>query len=373
MKKRLKSSSDLKFMMMALRLARKGEGCTRPNPPVGAVITKHGRIAGSGYHKCAGGPHAEIHALQRAGSAARGGTLYVTLEPCSTWGKTGPCTDAIIDSGIKMVHVATLDPNPRHAGKGIKMLRAAGIIVNIGLCEDKALELINAFGKWIINKTPHLTLKLATSIDGKIADLHGQSKWITGPSSRGIVNRLRIKADAVMVGIETILKDNPTLLPKGRHSSSPFRIIVDSSGRIPTGVKVLSDGRQKRTFVATTRQCSRNNLDRIQRTGAKVIIVPGDSRRVSLPRLMRILGKLGVLHVICEGGGEIAASLINSKLVDDFYFFMAPIIIGGVCSRSAVAGRGWTLHNAPRLVFDTLRKTGNDILIHAKPYNKEAK
>ena len=233
---------DERWMRRALALARRGEGCTRPNPPVGAVVVVRNRLVGQGYHQIAGGPHAEVHALRKAGRHSAGATLYVTLEPCSTQGRTPPCTDAIIAAGVRRVVVAVRDPNPRHAGRGLIVLRRKGIEIHEGVVADQATELLRPFAKWIQHKTPYVTLKLAMTLDGRIADAQGRSQWITGPAMRGAVHALRRRVDAILVGRETAAIDDPNLLPRPARGRQPFRVVVDSRGRLPPNLRMLHDG-----------------------------------------------------------------------------------------------------------------------------------
>ncbi|MFH0907703.1 MAG: bifunctional diaminohydroxyphosphoribosylaminopyrimidine deaminase/5-amino-6-(5-phosphoribosylamino)uracil reductase RibD [bacterium] len=331
--------NDEKWMARALVLARKGEGLTRPNPPVGAVAVKAGKVVGAGWHRRAGTDHAEVLALRQAGAKARGATLYVTLEPCSTWGKTPPCVDAVVEAGIARVVVAIRDPNPAHEGRGLAMLRRKGIVVVENVLQEEAAELIEPFAKWITTGHPYVTLKLAMSFDGKIADRNGTSRWISGKASQKKVHELRRRADAIMVGAGTVRADDPQLLPRPGRGRKPFRVIV---GRIPRTARVLRDEHAARTIVAAP-----------------------DGGRISLSRLMKQLGKRGLLHVLCEGGGELAASLIKAGLVDEYFFFIAPKFMGGRKAVSALGGTGWLLKDAPGVRFVSGESVGPDLLVRA--------
>lgn len=354
------------WMARALVLARRGEGLTRPNPPVGAVIVRGRNLVGEGWHHHSGGLHAEALAIQKAGQRARNATLYVTLEPCCTQGRTPPCTQAIIQSGIRRVVLAVRDPNPRHNGLGIAVLRKAGVEVSEGVGALEARRLIAPFQQWIRTRRPYLTLKLAVSLDGKIADERGRSRWITGPAARRQVQVWRRSADAVLVGARTALADDPSLLPKPSGKRRPWRIIVDTRGNLASDAKIFTDGHQAQTIIATTRQCPARRRNAWLLTGAQVWVLPGSRGGVSLAALMKALGRLGCLHVLCEGGGELAASLIRAGLVNEFRFFIAPCIIGGKAP-GAVGGISWPLLSAPKLVFTECRRMGQDILIKARP------
>lgn len=354
-------------MKLAIGLARQGEGLTRPNPPVGAVIVNQYGIAGKGFHRRAGADHAEIIALKRAGAQAEKATLYATLEPCRTFGRTPPCVDAVIKSGIRRVVVAVSDPNPRHAGRGLSILRKAGIEVITGVCSDEGRKLIEPFTKWIFSGLPYVSLKMAMSYDGKTADYRGCSRWITGKEARCFVHGLRRRVDAILVGAGTVLADDPSLLPKPSKERHPFRIILDARGIVSPTARILSDSASARTIMATTLQCPRHRRDEWGRRGARVWLLPANRGGVSIPALMRKIGRMGLLHVLCEGGAEVAAALIRAKAVDEYFFFIAPRLIGGVKSKGAVGGKGWQLDAAPGLCFQECRGMGRDILIRAKP------
>jgi diaminohydroxyphosphoribosylaminopyrimidine deaminase/5-amino-6-(5-phosphoribosylamino)uracil reductase len=350
-------------MQFALSLARDGIGLTRPNPPVGAVIYRGGKIAGKGAHRRAGGPHAEITALQQAGKRARGSTLYVTLEPCCTAGRTGACTDAILAAGIRRLVVAATDPNPAHAGKGMRLLRRRGVDVISGVCRSDAESLIAPFKKWITTGRPYLTLKLGLSLDGYLADTTRRSRWITGPASRREVQAMRRSVDAIMVGIETVRADDPRLTPRPRNRREPLRVVVDSRGRIPLRSRVLNDSRVASTVVATTNACPERRARAIRARGAQVVKCRASKEGVSIPSLMSALGRLDVLHVLCEGGGKLAGSLIDRDLVDEYALFVAPVLLGGGVN---VAGElGWPLSGAPALTITETSRFGDDLLLRA--------
>lgn len=360
-------ASDAVFMARAIALARRAEGLTRPNPPVGAVVVRDGRVVGEGYHAGAGRPHAEVNALGMARRRARGATLYVTLEPCSTWGRTPPCTDAILAAGIRRVVAAVKDPNPHHAGRGLAVLRRHGVEAALAATgSDEAEELIAPFASWITRGRPRLVLKLAATLDGRIADAAGRSKWITGPAARRLAQDWRRASDAVMVGVETVLADNPRLLPRPARGRRPWRIVVDSRGRTPADARVFADGRADRTVLATTAACADEAMRRYLAAGAQVAVLPADGAgRVSLPDLLAHLAGMEVMQVLCEGGGELAAALIRGGLADEMRWFIAPRLLGGG-SRPAVGGAGWPLACAPELCFRTVARAGADLVVHAR-------
>ncbi|MBC8206817.1 MAG: bifunctional diaminohydroxyphosphoribosylaminopyrimidine deaminase/5-amino-6-(5-phosphoribosylamino)uracil reductase RibD [Kiritimatiellales bacterium] len=328
------------FMQRALELARRGEGMTCPNPPVGAVLVQNGKIIAEGFHKKAGSPHAEVNCLRQVdGQTSKrlsSAILYVSLEPCSTTGRTPPCTDLILERDIRRVVIGCKDPNPAHAGRGIRKLRRAGVEVITGVCRKEAEALIAPFAKRMLIGLPYVTLKLGVTLDGRIADSSGKSQWITGPAARKKVQELRRAADAIMVGAGTVRADNPSLLPRPAKGRTPWRVVVGSD--IPKTSNVLTDDAASRTLVVNG----------------------------PLKKVLRDLAKNDVMHVVCEGGGELAASLIRAGLVDEFVIFMAPSLLGGT-GFPMVGKKGWALANMPRLSFQTLEKCGEDILIRAVP------
>lgn len=355
---------DGEWMDTALRLARRGEGLTRPNPPVGAVVVRNGRLVGSGYHRRAGGPHAEVYALRQAGARARGATLYVTLEPCSSWGRTPPCTEAILAAGIRRVVAAIRDPNPRHAGRGFWILRRAGVEVEWGVGAEQAEDLIAPFASFILRKRPHLTLKLGLTLDGRIADRTGRSRWITGAASRQVVQALRRRADAILVGAGTASADDPGLLPHPPRGRAPFRIIVDAIGRVPLASRVFNDPAASRTLFATTAACPEAYRRALAARGVEVALLPACRGRLSLRALMPLLYKRGIMQVLCEGGGMLAASLVAEGWADELYLFTAPLLLGGA-GVAALAGRGWLLRDAPRFTLKEVARVGEDVMIRA--------
>lgn len=332
-------SLDEKYMRMALCLAEKARGRTSPNPMVGAVVVKNGHVVSRGYHRKAGEPHAEAIALKRAGSAAKGATLYVTLEPCSHTNKrTPPCTPLVIQSGVKRVVIAMIDPNPRVSGGGIKTIRKSGIKLVTGVLEAEARKLNEAFIKHVTTKTPFVTLKIAQTLDGKIATATGESKWITGEEAREEGRRLRDINDAILVGINTILKDNPSLTARIPGGRDPIRVIVDSRLRIPLNAKVLIQKSQAKTMVATLSNVPESKIKKLQDIGAEVLTIKSALGRVDLQDLMKKLGKKDIMNVLIEGGAEVNASALKSSIVDKIVMFIAPTIMTGKDSLCSIGG-----------------------------------
>lgn len=316
------------YMKMALDLARHGEGFTSPNPMVGALIVKDGEVVGRGFHVKAGEDHAEILALKEAGERARGGILYITLEPCCHVGKTGPCTEAIVKTGIRKVVVGMQDPNELVNGKGIRELKRLGVEIEMGVCEKECQELNEFFIFWIKHQTPFVILKTASTLDGKIATFKGESKWITSEESRAMVQSLRNKVDAILVGIGTVVTDNPSLSLQNKDRINPLRVVVDSKLRISPRAKVLKVDEKHRTMVVTTRKATLKKRKALERKGVEVVVVPDKRGRVSLVSLLKLLGKQGVMSVLVEGGAEVNASFLKEKLAHKIYTFMAPRILG---------------------------------------------
>ncbi len=359
------SEADSRWMEYAVALARRGEGRTRPNPPVGAVVVRGDRAVGTGYHHRAGEPHAEILALRKAGHSARGATLYVTLEPCSTWGRTGPCTEAIIQSGIQRVVVGVRDPNPSHRGRGLRRLRAQGLRVTCGVERRQAAELIAPFAKWVQNGLPFVTLKLGMTLDGRIADGRGKSRWITGPMARRTVLGLRDRVDAVLIGRTTAACDDPCLL--GRRNHDLFRVVVDSHLTLKHTLHMFCDPAAQKTIVATTPHAPSQSRQWLLRRGVTVWKLPARQGKVDLRRLLRRLGHQGCLHVLCEGGGELAADLLRNGLVDRLLLFVCPAVLGGE-GVPAIGGSGWLLSRMPRFRFETIRRCGHDLFLSLIPF-----
>jgi diaminohydroxyphosphoribosylaminopyrimidine deaminase/5-amino-6-(5-phosphoribosylamino)uracil reductase len=356
---------DEKYMRMALRLAAKAKGRTSPNPMVGAVVVKNGKVIARGYHHKAGEPHAEAIALKKAGEKAKGATLYVTLEPCShTDKRTPPCAPLVMQSGVKRVVIAMIDPNPRVSGGGVKTLRKAGLEIVTGVLEAEAGKLNEAFIKHITTGMPFVTLKIAQTLDGKVATATGESKWITGEKARQEGHRLRDANDAILVGINTVLKDEPSLttrIPKGRD---PIRVIVDSTLRIPVHAGVITQKSPAKTIIAALASAPMAKTEKIQEAGAEVLTVKSSRDRVDLRDLMKKLGRKGIISVLIEGGPEVHASAIKSGIVDKVVLFVAPVLMTGRDSLCSIGGVSPArLGQAIRLEDVTSRFVGNDLMI----------
>jgi diaminohydroxyphosphoribosylaminopyrimidine deaminase/5-amino-6-(5-phosphoribosylamino)uracil reductase len=359
-------SDDGKFMKRAIELAVRAEGSVSPRPPVGAVVVRDARIVGEGWTKPRPGPHAETEALAQAGDAARGATVHVTLEPCSHTGDTAPCSDALIAAAVARVVVGATDPNPKVNGQGIAKLRAAGIEVMEAVESKACLALIEPFSKWVDSGTPFVTLKMAASLDGKTAAPDGTSMWITGDAARADVHELRRRADAVIVGSMTVLRDDPLLtcrLEGVDVHAQPLRVIIDGSGRTPEISRVFN--RDAPTLVITNEDLADAHVERWRAAGAEVARVPAGESGVDVRAALGALGERGICHVLVEGGPTIAASFIASGLVDRFVLYLAPILIGGDAPGLLNDGVK-TLTDAWSLQIEDVRSVGDDLRIDAR-------
>ena len=361
-------------MKQALRLAEKGRGRTSPNPMVGAVVVKQGRVVGRGYHPKAGQPHAEVMALHKAGPQARGATLYVTLEPCChTRKRTPPCVPILIHSQLRRIVVAMRDPNPKVRGRGITQLRQSGLEVTVGCMEKEAQQLNEAYGHWIRTNRPLVILKAAMTWDGKIATANGESKWITGEEARRHVHQTRGQVDAIMVGIGTVLKDDPQLSARSvgeslrtRIMSQPLRVIVDSRLRIPLTAKVCRWTIEQPTMVITTAQASKKKIRRLQDRGVEVLTVLTQKKQVSLMACLNQLGKMGVTSVLLEGGSELTASALGQQLVNKVMLYAAPRLLGGQDAKGLIGGRSpHRLADATEVKNVRFLPLGHDMLMTA--------
>jgi diaminohydroxyphosphoribosylaminopyrimidine deaminase/5-amino-6-(5-phosphoribosylamino)uracil reductase len=355
------------FMKRALELAELGRGTTSPNPMVGALVVKNGKIIASAYHRRPGALHAEALALRKAGKHAEGAALYVNLEPCAHIGRTPPCTKAIIAAKIKRVHCAMQDPNPLNNGRGIKILRKNNIAVSVGLLQEEAQKLNEVFVKYITKNVPFVTLKMAESLDGKIATRKNDSKWITSEASRGYVHRLRSEVDAVLVGINTVIKDDPLLTSRGRRS--PIKVVLDPDLRVPEGAKIFSKESRSLSIITIQKKSLRKKsviekIKRLNKRGILVISCAGREGRIDLKMLLRELAELEIAHLLVEGGGDTAAGFLEKNLVDRVLFFIAPKIIGGKDAVTSIEGVGVdNVNKAIRLKNIEVEKMGEDILV----------
>lgn len=362
---------DETYMNLAFTLAEAAEGSTWPNPMVGAVIVKEGRIVGLGAHLKAGTPHAEVHALRMAGTEAEGGTLYVTLEPCSHHGRTPPCADQIIAAGVKRVVAATPDPNPLVSGRGIERMRKAGIQVEVGLGEERGRRLNEVFIHFVTKRRPFIMVKMAMTLDGKIAAHTGDSRWVSGEAARAYVHRLRDRADAVMVGIGTVLADDPLLtarLPEGGRN--PLRVVVDTKLRIPLEARLL-DPSAAPVLIACGEQADPLKMADLREKGVEVLPLPLRDGRVDLNRLMSHLGKRGIALLLVEGGAELNGSLLKEGLVDKLLLFLAPKLVGGR-GPTPFGGEGFaTMREAIPLTGVQVERIGEDWIIQGYPKGGE--
>lgn len=359
---------DEKYMRLALRLAKKGMGRTSPNPLVGAVVVKGKTIVGRGYHHRAGEPHAEVLALRQAGRKGRGATLYLNLEPCAHFGRTPPCTQAILAASIRRVVAGMKDPNPVVSGRGIRQLRRGGVTVDVGILREECRELNGPFSKFITTGKPFVTLKAAISLDGKVATRSGDSRWVSSQASRNYAHRLRQAMDAVMVGIGTVLKDDPLLtvrLPGGKKPHQPLRVVVDSRLRIPLHSQLVRTAGLYPTLIATTRAASSSRRKWLAQANVEILILENDAQgHVSLKALMKELARRSVVSVLLEGGSTLTASAVREEVVDRLLFFLAPKIIGGERAPGVVGGEGiLRLKDAKPVKILKVRRMGPDFLI----------
>jgi diaminohydroxyphosphoribosylaminopyrimidine deaminase / 5-amino-6-(5-phosphoribosylamino)uracil reductase len=337
------------FMEIAVKLARKGHGFTSPNPAVGAVIVKKGAILGKGWHQRAGGPHAEIAALEQVfrnghSKKLKGADLYVTLEPCSTWGRTPPCVDSILKSGIQRVFIGAVDPNPHHSGRGLTKLRKAGIRVQTAILREECENLISRWAYWIRNNSPWVTAKCAMTLDGRIATEKGESKWISCEKSRIAAHQLRAGVDAVLVGINTVLRDDPALDVRYKiphRPGFPVKIIMDREARTPPASRLFKKGAPVWIVVSAKAPISR--VKKLETVGATILKFPGtqnDGERSRWRKFLRMLGKRDITSVMVEGGGNVLGTFFDLDLVHEVSFFVAPKVLGGRYAVRAISGRG---------------------------------
>jgi len=358
---------DLRWMGRALELAGRGAGLTSPNPVVGAVLVGAGRAVGEGFHARAGGAHAEVEALEQAGTAARGATLYVTLEPCNHTGRTPPCVEVITTARVKRVVAATRDPNPRVPGGGAAALSRAGVEVTLGCREPEAIALNRVFITAARRGRPHVTLKWAATLDGATADVRRGSRWITGSEARLEAHRMRSRADAVVVGIGTALADDPALDVRlgGPWPREPLRVVVDSRARLPVTARLIGAGKPERALVAVTDAADPERLESLERRGVTVLRCKSQEGQVDVSDLVSRLGALDVGGILVEGGGKLAWAFLEAGLVDRVVAFTAPMLLGGAAAPRAVGGAGLLLPEAVRLEGIGVRPVGTDWMMEA--------
>ena len=362
---------DEEWMRRALALAEKGRPLTSPNPMVGACLVKKNRLLSEGFHSFFGGPHAEVETIRKAGRKASGATLYVTLEPCSTYGKTPPCIGVVKAAGISRVVIGAIDPNPKHNGLGITLLRKAGIRVETGFLKNECQLQNEAFFKWIRTGIPFVTLKMAQSLDGKIASRTGNSRWISGPVARNWVHSLRASVDAILVGKNTVLRDNPRLTvssrlyePKGseRNGKAPWRIVLDEKGALPMKARMFKS--KGPILLVCSEKFFKRVTQKFKHTQITILPLKSDSGKLNLAQLLKRLGKLGIASLLVEGGGEVAWSFLEKGFVDKIEWIIAPKIIGGRDAKTSVEGLGIaSLSQTPSIQWTKTMRLGTDILI----------
>ena len=362
----MEDHKDHHYMRQALELAEKGAGYASPNPMVGAVIVNAGQVVGRGFHEKFGSAHAEVNAITAAGEKTRGATLYVTLEPCNHTGKTGPCTQAILDAHIRRVVIAMPDPNPGVAGGGADYLRSKGVYVETGL-EQKAAEQLNeAFVHFVGTQRPFVTAKCAATLDGRIATANGDSKWVTGPVARGVVHELRHRHDAIMVGIDTVLADDPSLTTRreGQPGRDPLRVIIDPKGRLPQTAKMLTQPSDAETWVVVDEKVEQTNKERLLAAGTKLLPLCTDQGRFDMAKVVAILGEKGISSLLIEGGGALLGSAFRGGIVQKIAFFYAPKLLGGDDGVPVCRGRGREMMADAIEISDlTVRSLGPDFLM----------
>ena len=356
-------TDDEKWMRRVFRLAEKGRGRTSPNPMVGAILVKDDKLVGEGYHAKSGEAHAEIVALQRAREEARGAILYLNLEPCAHYGKTPPCAPQVVEAGVKRVVIGMEDPNPLVKGKGIEILRRAGLDVEIGILEKECRRLNEAFCKYISKKEPFVILKAAATWDGKIATRNGGSKWISGEISRRFVHKLRKQVDGVLVGIGTVLKDDPLLTARIRGGRDPYRIVLDSRLKISEEARVIGTSPSK-AIIAATKLAPRDKIERLEKRGVQILIVDSKEGRINLKACLSKLGEIGMMSLLVEGGSQVNGSFLDEGLIDKVLLFLSPKLIGDHQAPGIFGGRGVSnLQEAIALKEIKTRRMGEDLLL----------
>jgi len=361
------TTTDTTWMRRAIRLAERGRGLASPNPPVGAVVVRDAKVVARGFHRGPGTAHAEVEAIEAAGDATRGATLYVTLEPCVHQGRTPPCAPQVIVAGFNRVVIGTTDPNPLVDGRGIDALQRAGIDVSTGVLHAEAERLIQSFSKFIRTKRPFVTVKIAVSLDGRVAAADGSSQWITGPTARRDSHRIRAGADAVLVGIGTVLHDDPqlTVRLRGYRGRQPLRVVLDSSCRTPPAAQVL--GEVAPTLIVTTDKATQEAEAALQAAGAEVVRLPSRDGRVDLPAVLEMLGRRGVTDLLIEGGPTVIGDVVERSLADRYVFYVAPKLLGSGGPGAVAALVAPTIADARQLRVESVRHIGADLRIEAYP------
>jgi len=354
---------DEKWMKRALRLAEAGKGRTSPNPLVGAVLVKRGIVVGEGYHARIGEAHAEIVAFRQAGNKARGAVLYVNLEPCTHYGRTPPCVPQVIKAGVKRVVIGMEDPNPEVHGKGIKALKKVGIDIKVGVLEKECRRLNEAFCKYILRKQPFVTLKVAATLDGKVAARNGDSKWISGEASRRFVHKVRDQVDGVLVGIGTILRDDPLLTARRKEGREPYRIVLDSRLRIPEEARVFEHSSSE-VILATTELAPHEKVERMEKRGIRVLIIDSKDGKVDLRSCLTKLAEIGVMNLLVEGGSQVNGSFLDEGLIDKLLLFLSPRLMGDPRALGIFGGKGVSnLNEAVAIKEIRTKRIGEDIFV----------
>jgi len=355
--------NDEQWMKRVLLLAEAGRGRTSPNPMVGAVLVKRGKVVGEGYHARIGEAHAEIVALRQAGEKAGGAVLYLNLEPCTHYGRTPPCAPQVVNAGVKRVVIGMEDPNPAVNGKGIETLRRSGLDVKVGVLGKECRRLNEAFCKYILKKEPFVMLKVAATLDGKIATRNGDSKWISGEASRRFVHKLRDQVDGVLVGIGTVLRDDPRLTARVKEGREPYRIVLDSRLKIPEEAKVFEHSPSE-VILATTGSAPQDKIERLEKKGVRVLIAGSKKGRVDLKSCLSKLGEIGMMNLLVEGGSQVNGSFLDEGLIDKFLLFLSPKLIGDPQALGIFGGRGVSnLRETVALKDIRARKIGEDIFV----------
>ncbi len=355
--------NDEQWMKRVLLLAEAGRGRTSPNPMVGAVLVKRGKVVGEGYHARIGEAHAEIVALRQAGEKAGGAVLYLNLEPCTHHGRTPPCAPQVVNAGVKRVVIGMEDPNPAVNGKGIETLRRSGLDVKVGVLGKECRRLNEAFCKYILKKEPFVMLKVAATLDGKIATRNGDSKWISGEASRRFVHKLRDQVDGVLVGIGTVLRDDPRLTARVKEGREPYRIVLDSRLKIPEEAKVFEHSPSE-VILATTGSAPQDKIERLEKKGVRVLIAGSKKGRVDLKSCLSKLGEIGMMNLLVEGGSQVNGSFLDEGLIDKFLLFLSPKLIGDPQALGIFGGRGVSnLRETVALKDIRARKIGEDIFV----------